>query len=376
MSNPDNPEDIFDRATKTLGGRLTTHVGEPLKGILETVRHRAQSLINLHTTRIPRTNPRHVHFDLIDNPKINAVAFTTGVDFIGLNDGTIVALMNVFQRMLYHSEILPWIGGTADAPTRPVRLERLITSTTDILETGADFHFPKDPVRANYARALTNTALDFLIAHELSHITNGHVDLVKTLTANVVLEEMVGHAMNSQLGLTLQTLEMDADAAATQWILVMAFESTAHMQKSSIDQKFEWAKPIYSSHKDALFLVLFSLYVVFKIFDKGHWDTSSLAQRSHPPPSLRYFMISALIPEILKKHRLDGLIGDFQKMYTDVFMAAEKACALIVDGAPNLDGLRRAISVPSRAHVDELLNHWKVLRPHLDLLKRGGNLAP
>jgi hypothetical protein len=377
MDTPTSPAAFFDAYVKHRGGRLEPSVFTPeVQKFFSEVEGRANGLIKRHVALIPRTTPKAVHFDFISNNRINAVAFSENLDFIGINGGSVIVLMHIFQKMLSHPGVLPWIGNSA-LETEPLNPWGVLPKNIDeLVSADSMLHFPKDVARSIYSNVLTSMAFDFLVTHELEHLKNGHVDLLKNMLAMNFIEEAVGYAPSENHGLTLQTLEMDADAAAMQWILRHSLEFTDSMTSIQDPEVKEWGAIAYASHDSAVFALGFSIYTFFRLFDEHQWDVDSLESRSHPPLFLRYWMMSSLIPALAQKWKLEARTDAFLTAWVNAMVAAEKACALIVGGRPVWDGMHSAREPKSQAHMFRLLEHWKILRPQLEPLKRGGNLAP
>jgi hypothetical protein len=76
---------------------------------------------------------------------------------------------------------------------------------------------PKDPARNAIAKKLAEIAFDFMVAHEFSHIANGHVDYYNSRFGLSCLDEIGGSRSDERnMALACKTMEMDADASAVQ----------------------------------------------------------------------------------------------------------------------------------------------------------------
>lgn len=79
--------------------------------------------------------------------------------------------------------------------------------------------------------------------------------------------------------------------------------------------------------------------------------------------------------EFLKKKRLEVLIPEIESIFGEVLRTVETGQALITSTPPNLGGIQQTLDPRAKQHVGRLLDHWKILRPELVPLNRGGRLA-
>lgn len=81
---------------------------------------------------------------------------------------------------------------------------------------------PETPDNHSASILVSFAMIEWLVLHELGHIINGHVRGLTTLTsARFYLERVQGHT-NHDENITWQTLEYDADAFATQHLMIFA----------------------------------------------------------------------------------------------------------------------------------------------------------
>ena len=126
----------------------------------------------------------HYRFDF------NAVAFRHDRGcFIGLNVGTYGVLNSVFQRLLSTPYYFPNIG---DVSREDVSIPRsnilgLSLSNGNIQQNLG--HHPKCPIRKGCVELFASIAFDFILMHELGHLSRGHLGLMGQLTGSEVYTE-------------------------------------------------------------------------------------------------------------------------------------------------------------------------------------------
>lgn len=185
----------FDQTVKNmgLGDRLdltSKELASEFKETLLTHKERADYLIaSMNKSQL-------VHFDYIDNPHLNAVAFIGDHNFIGLNFGTIIIIYDYYFRLLADPSLFQDVGNALAEKTSSREASSPLAKK------------PNDPYRRALAVHFAWHAIDFIVVHEVAHLLNGHVGLLKELTTCSFLEELVS-LDDSALALTRQTLEMD-----------------------------------------------------------------------------------------------------------------------------------------------------------------------
>jgi hypothetical protein len=128
--------------------------------------------------------------------------------------------------------------------------------------------------------------------------------------------------------------------------------------------------------RDTIFAVMFAIYSVFRIFagDEITADDDILPL-DHPPAIYRQRFILGTVLEFVNKCNVISL-DDFKEITGQVVRTAEDASSKLT-GKP-IDTSFHAPDTFKRSTelLNALLENWKAIRPQLDALKRGGNLAP
>jgi len=123
--------------------------------------------------------------------------------------------------------------------------------------------------------------------------------------------------------------------------------------------------------------VLFSTYILFRLFDFTEWDDLNQDKKSHPEPPIRMHWLSCTLYEIFLKRPVYKYDANFFiKDSSKIIVEAEIAFGHIKGEVPDVRGIYDVVS--SNFHLKYLQtikDKWKTIRPHLVIHKRGGNLA-
>ncbi|MFH2066494.1 MAG: hypothetical protein ABIK15_14945 [Pseudomonadota bacterium] len=370
--------EIFDREMKALGGRFQLSHNFPQYQMYKDI---ADNLIRT-VIEIPTTKKMiPVQFDWICNPKINAVAFIKKYHFIGVTEGALLILIDIFSRMFAHPEILPQIGNSK-VESLPPLLNKIPSDVRELNENGAyKLYLPIDPVRRSYSKILINIAFNFLIAHEMAHLRNGHVDLIRSLSSYSIIEEISGKTPNNISSLTYQTLEMDADCSAVSISLSYAVSFQKEKKLNSLIPNVKDVLGIalncaFGSPHNLLYTFGFALNVLFRLFGEDYWDMDKISEYSHTPAPCRRVGVSATITEILKKKTLGLTPEQWEDISQYVFIDAEKSIDLITQNEQVGGGIFNTIHPKANEQSERILTHWKeTVRDLLIPFNNGGELA-
>jgi hypothetical protein len=362
----------FDRFAASAGGAFYTdpqrHPGSHL--MIERCRSYVAGIVAALCSDPSSVN---IEVNLIANIELNAVAgIQDGLDCIGINLGVGKTLESLFDNMLSDPECLPDIGDASlESRHEDFDPETYVWDPTG--QTVPRPYRPKCSKRAEYATRLSNAAFYFFFFHELGHVFNGHVDWLHANFGFHSLDERTAATIPGLSTLDRQTLEMDADCFACQSLLlwILRVQRDPVTERPMVQDDFGLGSPI-----DIFFLCVFAIYSVFRIFsDEEITDEESILENEHPPAFFRQRYIWATLLEVNDKH---GLID--QQAFLDCTSRAvtevEHSFVRMTGRKPyqGLD-LTRAQQLSAEI-LKKLLENWKVLRPNLEPLKRGGNLAP
>jgi hypothetical protein len=358
-------QEIFEReGCPRRGRRFDPSILRPEQGLRTMLeRHKRAAEIWLQyvrTQHVPTMGP--VHFDYIENGDVNAFASEwDNYDFVGVYVGAIVTIYSFFGSLLAYPRFLMSIGN-------PLAEEEWKSETFDPKQL---YRQPKDVARRSFAHLLATIAIDFLFAHEIGHLMNGHVKLLKTRKEMPLLAEFDPTQKTPEENLTRQTLEMDADSFAVGQGLATAFGRAGDASHVFPPDWRQW----YGTPTQALFSWTLAIYGFFRLFFKGTVNLDHLDSTTHPPPNIRLSMVLTTVVEFLKKTGREELIPQLQPIIGEVMRTVETGQALITSTSLNLGGVQQTLDPRANKHMGRLLDHWKILRPGLVPLNRGGRLA-
>ncbi len=371
--------DIFNREMKHLGGRFQKSHDFPQ---YLTYKNIADNLIQA-IIKTPATKKKiPVHFDWICNPKINAVALINKYHFIGVTEGALLILNDIFYRMFAHPGIMPQIGNSKVESSPPL-LHKIPTDVRELNQDGAyKLYQPIDPVRRIYAKILIDISFNFLVAHEMAHLRNGHVDLIRSLSSYSIIEEISGSSPKNISSLTYQTLEMDADCSAVSVSLGYAIGSQKEKKLNgwipNVDDDSGMAlNCAFGSPHNLFYTFGFALNVLFRLFGEEYWDMDKISEYNHIPAPCRRVGVSATIIEILKNKDWGFTPEQWKDISPHVFINAEKSINFITQNEQIDGGIFNAIHPKAKEQSQRILNHWKeTVREQLIPFNNGGELAP
>lgn len=362
---------IFDNTFKNRGGLLQTELlGRDLNSILSHYKRRADAYIeSFRNHESLKKDIPNIYFDYIDNAYFNAVASISseGIYLIGLNVGSVIIIYDLFFRMLANPNILQHIGMSSLEKNVQPTIRNYYTDANLMLIYG-DFDYnkyqmaiPLDKVRQIYARHLVDIAIDFLVAHELTHIINGHIDYLNEKSDISEYEERI-FVYNENDVLTRQTLEMDADSLAVSKGLANAIRRHLGEQKVSEDRK-----PFYSSFNDTVFNWGLAVLSMIRVWVECNvYKTVNSKILTHPHPRLRQVMILATVHEYLLNY-YPVQYKDFEKeIFGEIIKTVELTYNSVTGKNIDKDEFLRAIK-SGEEYVPKVLQHWENIRK--DLLK-------
>ena len=163
-----------------------------------------------------------VYIDTVDEMQFNAVAYSDGkTELVGINAGVAASLPLIANWLLCQPDTYPMIGDCSKE-VKPPRFDGTILQYSGKATTAPDSIWPqdasqpKDPARKHFATHMLTVAWDFLLFHELAHITRCHLPYISNLTQQPTTSwlEMGAIGLTEEECQTRCTLEVDADGVA------------------------------------------------------------------------------------------------------------------------------------------------------------------
>jgi hypothetical protein len=360
---------IFNEFFKSEGGLFETGNLTPgNKLIYDHYKSRASTYIDTFCKHESLIRPRPtIYFDYINNSSLNAIAAKTqsGIYLIGINAGTIFIIHDLFFRMLSNTSILPHIGN-ASLETKSLPSIRNYYSDANMLMLFGDVNYenyqasiPNDNVRKAYATNLVEIAIDFIVAHELTHIADGHLDFINEKFGTLSYEETTALIENEDQFLTMQTLEMDADCLAVSKGLGNMIRRHLGEQSVSSDRAV-----FYSEFDNVIFNWTVAVLTLIRIMVECTRYKKLDSKSSHPHPRVRSSMILATIHEYLKNYYSNEYAKFSMKTYSDVFTTVELAYKCVTGNAIDLETIRNGVE-HGKLYTAQVLNHWQIIRTKL-----------
>jgi hypothetical protein len=278
-------QDIFGRETRPFGGRFVVPPGNPgVEKAYNDIATDAAAFISSARNALPRLP--HIHFDFVLNGEVNAFAFkSSGRYFIGINTGTIYTLRLVFMRMLADARLFPKVGNPRkEARTLPA-LTSFIPNAQRLLEAGIMPVVPKTAARAAYAEYLFDFAFNFLVGHEIAHISLGHVDYMLSKKKLGWVSEQ-DRVVDEQI-IERQSMEATADVRS----VFSRIASIQLTQSKHGPQMPPWSDSPLTT--EAMFFDWgLALHSTFRMFGERMIAPGNIVGTVHPPTTIRRLMAS------------------------------------------------------------------------------------
>lgn len=227
-------------------------------------------------------------------------------------------------------------------------------------------------VEGKVHKSVFQAALVYILGHEIAHVSHGHLEFLQSSTfAEFSLTD-------EDRALTLQTLEMDADASATSSV----YDVFEHLMKmDTFDNAANKPAP----------MLLRKHYVAGAFFALIYMDTlaSNYMPKSHPIGYARFLTTSGVFQRI------------FEARYPGAMSIPDQVREAIAEAFVRLSGSLSDLGHPIASNVmvydgdsepvamydylgialvlgrmEPLHSRWARLRNHLEMYQRGGLLAP
>jgi hypothetical protein len=264
---------------EALGRRLDTRGLRPsaalnYDGLLRRIRAMVSSAIPLCGSL------GNVYVDFVDNSCFNArAARYRDRYFIAMFSALPTVLITVTQRMLADPALFQHVGDPARERSGLPLFTRIRLDAEWMESETCYGTYPLCPVRKSYADHLCMRAIDFLGAHEMAHIANGHLDyLSKERNARSFMDEHQGMPGSSEGSVDLQALEMDADFSAS-----FPFVTTMMRASENWENELGETGRFYKDSASVIYDLSVITGLLFRMFGDDRVSKVDHSNKSHPP---------------------------------------------------------------------------------------------
>lgn len=315
----------------------------------------------------------NLDFAFFDSPSINGRAFRDVIAekeyrVATISTGAILYLHDFFLYLMSRSDILPTIGLAAGernlpftfSPPRTYPPVEALVSRKLVKSI-----VPIDLKRRDFAANMATAAATFLVLHEIGHCINGHLT-----NGAFNLDEIDGSTCQSPSAtLRSHTLEMDADACATNYLL-------RQILGGEKDPDFIWTPQLKGAppHK-ALYPCFLAIELLFLIMARPEalsMEQDGLMNGKHPHPYMRTHFVRVTVATICDALGIEeedeavrqlAVKSAFDAVAIWNCITGTKASkrVILLDDDSLSDGYSRA-----RKYMNQLLDCWDEIRPELE----------
>lgn len=325
-----------------------------------------RSLLRLAGLSETYAAPDGIEFGFADHREFNALAQRTTKDVVCFYAAAVRTMWSLCNAVMTIREIFPWIDDIdrlgIHAPPPKGELF-FVQQTSAASET-------EMPVRRKLAAALFDSAMDFLLMHEVGHLWNGHVDWLHRRRGPLPFREMGLFDANDPDLSAAGALEFDADSFAVQKVFARAYIDN-RFEEFSQDLLKSHRVPLDGAHTASWFFSWFSIYALFRAFDEA-CAVAGISARPHPPAELRQASLLSTVAAVSKRQGWSGLdINQWATLASAAGLEAEGAFCRLRGTTLDSATFAAAWDGPAFDLVDCHLRTWESLGPELALFKRG-----
>ena len=215
---------------------------------------------------------------------------------------------------------------------------------------------PLDPVRRWVSGVLTRIAMRFIVAHELTHIEQGHLSLLALTDSASRLDEATT-LREEVTALRRQAIEIAADQGAIKIL----------MGDPSVWNLFEGCQPPQDQTISPSFLErmwLYSIFTTFRLLDSGRTHPP-IASASHPRPVFRVRNIYQFLVSLLVLNSNEAMLDESARVFAETIRAARRDFTDLGVPEVNPESLKESAGFPFPAYATLLNREWAELRTGL-----------
>lgn len=343
----------FHKRMLPFGGRFhRAQAPDRVRSAYDEIGERADDLVNSAKHVIPHLP--NIYVDFIHNAAINAIA-TRDNDcyYIGVTTGALFMLRAVIGRMLSDSRVFSFVGDPHEESSSLPPIVEYSINADAMLKNGLPLT-PRNGIRQAYAEFLQDQAIMFLVGHELTHITHGHVDYLMSEHESSFTSELELHGgRNLQQAFERQALEQDADRCS----VISRIDSLRVTTKNPNVGRAPWApdddSPAYLIRDWSI-----SLNILFRLFGDIRFTHVDINNSNHPPVPLRramcevaaYWAVCNQWDQTLRHAAEQSLVSGREE--------AERAFSIMLGQPSSTEDLREAFSEEGREYAVRLEEYW------------------
>jgi len=295
-----------------------------------------------------------IYTEYVANAEFNAYAARyKEAYFIGFFAGLPNIVATVVNRMLADGRIFPDIGDPKEEAQDLPLLAGLAPNATRIFESNRHALAPKNGHRQIYPAHLCNLVFDFLAAHEMAHIVNGHAEYTEFKFTVPSIMEFGTIPATPEASLEAQAMELDADFTGALPMVTTV--------KRVVSQRSLLPQPLATRYKDpayAIFDLAAAICIIFRLFNDNGITGVDLSKSSHPPSRLRQRMILNTMGNIIEERWDRSLYQVAEEHFSKAIAEVENAYEIITGGPQQVGGLHDVWSTSGLGYAAMIADYW------------------
>lgn len=306
-----------------------------------------------------------IGFGFAEHRDFDAMALRQERDHVLLASSAVRILWSLCNAVMGIRELFPWIDdidrlGEAQAP--PVKGELFYLPPKN--------HLGIEPIRARLARAIFNTAIDFMLMHEIAHLWNGHADYIVQKSGVQPFTELRLAAKSGVDPDILAAFEFDADSFAVQKIFARAYRENQFAEFTEGFAK-DHRLPADGDHTTSWYFCWFAIYAVFRAFDEARGIESDLLW-VQPPAPLRQACLLSTVSAVCSRQGWSQLsMESWSTIAIGAGLECERALCQIRNVPLNTEAFQAAWDGPAFTQIEKYLETWDKIMPELMDVRRG-----
>jgi hypothetical protein len=355
---------LFDEYASLIGaGRILGRSHVPPEAASEYHRYLGRARTLVDSARTVEGGLPDVFTEFVGNSTFNAYAAKyKGSYFIAFFDGVPMIVATVVNRMLADRRLFASIGDPKDEEQALPLLAGLVPDAARMYEANRQPVVPKQASRQIYASHLCNLIFDYLGAHEMAHIVNGHANYAAFELTVPCIMEFGAIPPTTDASLEFQAMELDADFTSALPMVTLL--------KRMVEERDQLPEPLafrYRSPANAIYDLATAICTLFRLFGDTGITGVDLSKASHPPSRLRQMMILNAMGNYIEERWDKALHKVAEEQFSRAVGEVEYAYELITGRPEQVMGLNDVWSARGIGYARMIANYWNsTLRPKLE----------